>query len=601
MKKIYVILIVVLVVLGIAAVIFLVSGGGAIMSGNTDTEQTTESGGSDKVSQPDTNINPETDTESLQTETETLQTETEKIPADASGDPGKTIHFYTYNDSFQYLFNEFYLDHKTLPDGVDVKFTVITKEDIGKDFERDLVINIKNAKSLKDDEKIDIFLLEPEFAAKFIDSDYAMTLLQLGISENELTDQFEFTKELTSDSRGVQMGVMCNISPEVFIYRRSLALTVLGTDEPEEVAKFLVGEEYDKTAQRMKERGYTMLGSYEEDFRLFTMQSDEQIVDKFDDLTLPAAWENWAKHSKEYIDNGYVIPAEKYNSEWIEGLNSGKVFGYIGGSNYAEYYISQNLENKGDFAACVLPVPTYSGGTILCAAKGTDNPELVADIMRTLTTDPDVLKDIAVRDGSLTNTVSGMTEIANGSSPSNLFGAYNPYGAYVETAKNISGAKGGYAPYNGLYLLFVRHMRDYFNNVSTFEECRQAFLKEAAIEYYLDNDEVDFREHLAKGEFQAPDNAKPEELDAAKQIILSRLDQKGIKDGSCIIDYQNKTLSVTFTNTVGLSLTELSVFITELGKMYISDEPDTESAKDLADKINAGILPFELGLYKMMV
>jgi hypothetical protein len=558
MKKKYVLMIIILAVLGIAAVVFLASGGGAILSGSTDIDRTSGGGNDREIGQPVPYENPET-------EAETLQTEPEKIPADAYGDSGKILNIYTYSDSFQFLFNEFYLDHKSLPDGVDVKFTVASS----LDYKQDLIIYNDGLYLLDDDEKIDIILLEPEFAAKFLDSDYVMTLHQLGISENELTDQFEFTKELTSDSRGVQMGLMCNIRPEVFIYRRSLALTVLGTDEPDEVAKFLIGDEYDKTAQKMKEHGYTMLGSYEEDFRLFTQNSDEQIVDGFDNLTLPASWEDWARHTKEYIDNGYALPAEKYSDEWHNGLNSSKVFGYIGDSNYAEFDVSDVLRNVGDFSACTLPVPTYAGGTIFCAAKETDNPELVADIMRTLTADPDVLKSIALRAGAVTNTVSGMTEIANGTFESNLFGGFNPYGAYVETAKNISGARRGFVPSNELYKLYIKHMRSYFEGECTFETAREAFLKDAVLEYYLDNDEIDYREFLTKGDFKAPDNAKFEELDAARQILLTRLEAKGIKDGSCIIDYQNKTLSVTFTNTVDMSQTETSVFVTELGNRAI--------------------------------
>jgi hypothetical protein len=562
MKKKYVLIIIVLAVLGIAAIVYIVLSGGAVLSGGTDIDRTSGRGNDREIGQPVPYEKPENDTD---TEAETLQTEQEIFPSDSTGDPGETLHIYTYDDSFQYVFNEFYLDHKTIPDGIDVKFTIASTED----FESDLLINISNAADLSEDEKVDIFLLEPEFAAKFINGDYAMPLSSLGITENELTNQFEFTKELTSDREGVQKGLMYEICPEVFIYRRSLALTVLGTDEPEEVAKFLIGDEYNKTAQKMKERGYTMLGSYEEDFRLFTEQSDEQIVNDTGDLVLPEAWENWAEHTKEFVDNGYAKPSEKYNSEWIEGLNSGKVFGYIGDCYYAEYYISESLENKGDFAACTLPVPIYQGGSMLCAAEGTDNPELVADIMRTLTTDPDVLQYMAERTLAVTNTVSGMTEIANGSFQSNLFIGVNPYVAYVETAKSITGAKSQYAPYNGLYLLYIKHMSGYFEGERTFEECRQAFLKDAVIEYYLNSPEIDYRLFLVQGDYQAPKTATPDELDAARQIILTRLEQKSIEDGDCTINYQRKTLTVTFTNTVELTQSETHEFLDELKKRAI--------------------------------
>lgn len=57
------------------------------------------------------------------------------------------------------------------------------------------------------DDKIDIFLVEADYALKYVDTDYTMALKDLGISDDDVKDQYQYTKDIVTDSDGVLKGV----------------------------------------------------------------------------------------------------------------------------------------------------------------------------------------------------------------------------------------------------------------------------------------------------------------------------------------------------------------------------------------------------------
>ena len=78
------------------------------------------------------------------------------------------------------------------------------------------------------DEKIDIFLIEADYALKYVDSDYTLDVVNdIGLSKDALADQYQYTKDIVTDSKGVQKGTTWQATPGLFAYRRSIAKDVL--------------------------------------------------------------------------------------------------------------------------------------------------------------------------------------------------------------------------------------------------------------------------------------------------------------------------------------------------------------------------------------
>ena len=78
--------------------------------------------------------------------------------------------------------------------------------------------------------------MKPDYALKYVDSDYTLDVVNdIGLSKDALADQYQYTKDIVTDSKGVQKGTTWQATPGLFAYRRSIAKDVLGTDDPDAV------------------------------------------------------------------------------------------------------------------------------------------------------------------------------------------------------------------------------------------------------------------------------------------------------------------------------------------------------------------------------
>ena len=50
-------------------------------------------------------------------------------------------------------------------------------------------------------------LIEADYALKYVDSDYTLDVVNdIGLSKDALADQYQYTKDIVTDSKGVQKG-----------------------------------------------------------------------------------------------------------------------------------------------------------------------------------------------------------------------------------------------------------------------------------------------------------------------------------------------------------------------------------------------------------
>ena len=131
------------------------------------------------------------------------------------------------------LFRSFKKSGK-LPSDVKVNFVVTPNENNAYQNALDAALLKQN--DVPADEKIDIFLIEADYALKYVDSDYTLDVVNdIGLSKDALADQYQYTKDIVTDSKGVQKGTTWQATPGLFAYRRSIAKDVLGTDDPDAV------------------------------------------------------------------------------------------------------------------------------------------------------------------------------------------------------------------------------------------------------------------------------------------------------------------------------------------------------------------------------
>lgn len=412
------------------------------------------------------------------------------IPAGVSAtNGGKVLNIWCWNEEFRSRFNDFYPGvaevssdkaTTTLKDGTVVKWTI--NENVNNNYQNKLDEALMAQAKAAADEKIDMFLVEADYALKYVDSDYTLDVQKdIGLTKEELADQYQYTKDIVTVD-GVQKGTTWQATPGLFAYRRSIAKAVLGTDDPNEVQEALGNwDKFDQVAAKAHEKGYKMLSGFDDSYRTFsnnvsapwvtgtTVNVDKNIM-------------RWVEQTKAYTDKGYNNKTSLWDDGWASDQGAdGDVFGFFYSTWGINFTLLGNAGEKGfgDWAVCYGPAPYYWGGTWLCAAQGTDNADDIKDIMEQLTCNKDIMESMT-RDQEIqdyTNTISGMKEIAEDSTyGSDFLGGQNHVALFSETAEKID--MSNISPYDqGCNELIQRAMKDYFNGNVDLDTAKQNFEK----------------------------------------------------------------------------------------------------------------------------
>ncbi len=397
---------------------------------------------------------------------------------------GKVLNIYVWNEEFQSRFNDFYA--AKLPKDVKVNWIITPSQ--GNAYQNKLDEALLAQDKAKADDKIDIFLVESDYALKYVDTDYTLDVKKdIGLTDADLAQQYKYTKDVMTNSKGKLKGVSWQACPAGFIYRRSFAKQVLGTDDPAEVQKQLNSwDKFDAVAAKMKAAGYYMLSGFDDDFRVFSDNISAPLV-KGDKIVIDPQIRRWIKQTKEYTNKGYNNKASLWSDESAAGAGkNGKVFGYFGPGWFIDFCLAgwaKDDQTKdavagngscGDWAFCEGPQGFAWGGTWICAAKGSDNIDLIKDIMYTMTCDKATAKKISEKTGDFTNNEAAMTEVAGGSYKNAFLGGQNHLGLLLQNAKKIDKSK--ISAYDqGICEKVQAAMVDYYNGIISEDQAWENF------------------------------------------------------------------------------------------------------------------------------
>ncbi len=368
-------------------------------------------------------------------------------------DTGKKLRIGCWNDEFQGFFEKYYLGTKELhegqgdyydkapglPEGVEIEWVTTPSE--GGAYQTWLDTNLVKNASASADDKIDFFLAEADYITKYADSDYTLNISELGLTVPSTV--YDYTVKAASDRNGNVKGGSFQCCPSTIIYRRSIAKDVLGTDDPAEVqSKLDSWDKFNSVAAQAKDKGYLMTGSFQETFRVFSNNATSPWVTD-GQLTIPDAVNEWKDQAKMFLDNGYTLKSDVWGQEKTDQMYAdGKVMCFFGPAWYFNFCMTNAMDPEkgcsGDWGICVGPQSHFWGGTWLLAATGTDNPGLVADIIKTFTENQDVLEQLIVVDGQVPNSTDLVAKYAADSTyGSDFLGGQNPLTLYNTMTSSI--------------------------------------------------------------------------------------------------------------------------------------------------------------------
>lgn len=377
---------------------------------------------------------------------------------------GKVLNIYVWNDEFPSRFNDFYASkNPKLLEGVKVNFIQTPNQDNA--YQNKLDEALMNQANAKDDEKVDIFCVEADYALKYVDTAYTLDVMKdVGLKKKDVANQYQYTKDIMTDSKGKLKGVSWQSTPGGFVYRRSYAKQVLGTDDPAKVQAMLSDwDKFDAVAAKMKAAGYFMLSGYDDAFRAFSDNMKSSWV-KGNKIVIDPQITKWIEQTKTYTEKGYNNKASLWSAESTQGMmKNGKVFGYFAVGWFFDFCMPHGDGSaEGDWAICEGPQGFSWGGTWICGAAGSDNVDIIKDVMMTLTCDTDTLKKICVDAGDCINSAAAMKELSADGYKSAFLGNQNPLEIFLKNGAKIS--KANMSKYDqGMTETIMNSMKDYYD------------------------------------------------------------------------------------------------------------------------------------------
>jgi len=414
--------------------------------------------------------------------------------AEVSGsDEGKVLNIYAWNEEFKSRITDHYpgyeevdATHGKIGD-VDVVWTITPNNDNA--YQNNLDQQLLKQADADANDKIDIFLVEADYALKYSDTDYTMAVSDLGITDDELANQYDYTKKILEDSNGVLKGVSWQSTPGVLIYNREIAKDMWGSDDPAEVQKHVSDwDTFYATGSELAAKGYKLTATVNDSYRVYSNNVSSKWVED-GKLNIDPQFKAWADAEKASYEAGQTTTGDLWSDEWSAGFYpDGKVFAYFGPAWLINFSMGQDDEKSiahaGGWGATEGPQAFYWGGTWICAATGTDNPTLVADIMRKMTTDETILKDIVSKDSDCVNNKNVLSSLASDDAFGfSVLGGQNPFGLFTENVEKID--LSNLSAYDqGCNESFQKIMKDYFSGqYATYDEAIEAFKQDVATKY----------------------------------------------------------------------------------------------------------------------
>jgi hypothetical protein len=253
----------------------------------------------------------------------------------------------------------------------------------------------------------DIYAAEAAFVLKYAQGEgagFAAAYEDLGIDMSKVksSEIAPYSVEIgtrPSDGKIVALGYQA--TGGAFIYRRSIAKDVWGTDDPATVKTKIGGgsgswDQFWVAAEELKAKGYGIISGDGDLWHAVENSSPTGwVVDG--KLNIDPKREEFLDLSKKLKDNGYHNDTQDWQDAWfadMKGEGAKGILGFFGPAWLINYTIGANCGGTkvgegtyGDWAICESPIGFFWGGTWILANKDTQKKEAVAKIIEWITLD----------------------------------------------------------------------------------------------------------------------------------------------------------------------------------------------------------------------
>ena len=254
--------------------------------------------------------------------------------------------------------------------------------------------------------EVDIYAAEAAFILKYSKgdmSDYAASYKDLGINIDKAikaADIASYTVDIGKNPKGQVVGLGYQATGGCFIYRRSIAKQVFGSDDPKTVQAAIGGgtqswTKFWQAAQKLADNGVAIVSGDGDIWHAYENSSDKGWIDDDWKLYIDPKREAFFDASKQLTDKGWSNQTQDWTEAWyadMQGKGPKPVFGFFGPAWLINYVMAGNSGGSkvgegtyGDWAVCESPVSFFWGGTwILGSKKATEDDAKKAAVKQVL-------------------------------------------------------------------------------------------------------------------------------------------------------------------------------------------------------------------------
>jgi hypothetical protein len=388
------------------------------------------------------------------------------------------INFYCWNDEFKTRLNAYFGGSQDedgtgskvksvngsvtiLKSGTKIQWTMYTNE--GSVYQDNLDMALDN-------DMVDMFVLEADYATKYVKSEFVFDLSTIGLTK-ELTDkQYQYTVDVVTNAEGKVVGSSWQATPGAIVYNEAVATAVFGAEATYANMSTKLStskEEFDKVAKAVKDAStesaplYTLIGP-DCWFRTYENNLSAKMYDG-SKITVDANLINWINDTKDYASKGYIQGLTNdyalWGGLWASAMAEDKALCVFTCPWFTDFCLTGNRAKGKDAAgnwneAGMKMVAGYSswfwGGTWLTATPVSQQESTITndvkEIILDMTTNKDTLLLISKGTLDFTNNKAAMTELAAetpapGNPGYSTFFGQNPYGIYAAAVEKADLSK----------------------------------------------------------------------------------------------------------------------------------------------------------------
>lgn len=320
------------------------------------------------------------------------------------------------------------------------------------------------------DKLADIYIVSQDRLGEYLSGDRALPVSGVNINKDDTGEMYDYTLNDCTDEYGRIVALSVNNTPGVFLYNRTVARRVLGTDDPAEVFDSISNwRKFLSTASEAKRRGFYMTPNYTDMFRAFGGEA-MQLTDSDGNAAVKSAALDWAEVAKTMYQNDYCTNDDIWTQGWISAMNGTRYFGMFACSWMAEMTLPA-FSSSTDWAVCQAPAAYSWDGAYAVVNPRTDNAKAVEQFLRRVC----VNGQISFSSGTIIP--NNKTTFRHNSQYNSIdcLGGQEPYEIYNDVLERITSATGT-SPYDYKAMEFyIRDMKSYITGNSTIEQALDHF------------------------------------------------------------------------------------------------------------------------------